>query len=169
MLGHHYLSWRSERVHWLPGWPDPGEVWMESRRMRHRVEGTYCLPSRPPGGMGYVRVAARIWSFTSHTIRHANTVGERMGSGLTGHLVGEDGIERVLWSFYDQGGRLQWIWSVWRIRPSWLVADWGALLHEGIEDSYDRLLLQRGVEPLPTSAATLPVWVWWPVTRFPMS
>ncbi len=41
MLGHQYRFRRSERVRWMPGWPDPGEVWMESRRVRRKAVGIW--------------------------------------------------------------------------------------------------------------------------------
>ncbi len=38
ILGHQYRAWRSERVSWLPGCPEPGEA------------------CGPPGGAGSLRV-----------------------------------------------------------------------------------------------------------------
>ncbi len=33
ILGHQYRAWRSERVRWLPGCPEPGTLCTESRRV----------------------------------------------------------------------------------------------------------------------------------------
>ncbi len=54
--GHQYRAWRSERVRWLPGCPEPGTLCTESRRDCSMEVGTKVFPSGAPSGAGSVRV-----------------------------------------------------------------------------------------------------------------
>ncbi len=84
ILGHQYRAWRSERVRWLPGCPEPGTLCTESRRDCRMETGTKVFPSGPPSGAGSVRVVALMsWSMFQMmglTIR----AGGRIGSGSVG-------------------------------------------------------------------------------------
>ncbi len=84
ILGHQYQAWRSERVRWLPGCPEPGTVWTEPRRDCRWDDGTKVFPSGPPSGAGSVRVAVLMsWSMFQ-TMGLTMRAGGRIGSGSVG-------------------------------------------------------------------------------------
>ncbi len=84
ILGHQYRAWRSERVRWLPGCPEPGTSWTESRMVKRWEDGMYVLPSGPPCGAGSVRVVSQMRLVSSHWIGLTMRAGGRIGSGSEG-------------------------------------------------------------------------------------
>ncbi len=82
--GHQYRAWRSERVRWLPGCPEPGTLCTESRRDCRMEVGTKVFPSGPPSGAGSVRVAALMSRLIFQMMGLTMRAGGKIGSGSAG-------------------------------------------------------------------------------------
>ncbi len=90
ILGHQFWAWRSERVRWLPGCPEPGMLWTEPRRDCRWEDGMKVFPSGHPSGAGLLRVDPENWLrvrgrirqiYAGKSVRLAVTASRTVGNG----------------------------------------------------------------------------------------